>query len=64
MVNFKIGICHHVINVGPKKKSCVGNRIQAYDLLNSRWVLYPLSCRDRGEGHNILGSHDTCPAYC
>ena len=64
MVSFKIGICQHVINVAPKKKSCVRNRIQAYDLLNSRWVLYPLSYRDGGKGHNILGSHDTCPAYC
>ena len=59
MVNFKTGICQHVINVGPKKKSCVHNRIQAYDLLNSRWVLYPLSCRDGGKGHNILLVHMT-----
>ena len=52
MVNFKTSICQHVINVEQKKKC-------DHDRIHSTWVLYPLSYRDRGKGHNILLVHMT-----
>ena len=36
-----------------RKKKC------DHDRIHSTWVLYPLSYRDRGKGHNILLVHMT-----